>query len=181
MNNCILILRAAETAARWHKNQRRKGADAAPYVGHLLEVATMAAEATGGADPTLIIGALLHDAVEDAGITPTMIAEQFGQDVADLVLEVSDDKGLPKAERKRLQVVNAPHKSARAKVIKLADKISNVRSVANTPPPWPAERRLGYVAWAREVVSAIGDVDPELQNTFAIEAARAETAAAQSG
>jgi (p)ppGpp synthase/HD superfamily hydrolase len=125
MKEWIMVLKAADAAARWHIDQRRKGAAKEPYINHLLEVASLVASATEGKDPNLVIAALLHDAIEDCEVPHEMIAETFGTDVADLVAEVTDDKSLPKAERKQLQEETAPTKSPRAKVLKLADKISS--------------------------------------------------------
>src|SRR6476469_7779786 len=102
-------------AARWHVHQRRKGIAQEPYINHLLEVASLVTEATGGTDPNVVIAALLHDAIEDQGITPQVLASEFGQHVADMVVEVTDDKALPKEERKRRQVQTAPTKSRQAK------------------------------------------------------------------
>jgi (p)ppGpp synthase/HD superfamily hydrolase len=108
MKEWIAVLRAADIAARWHVHQRRKGIAQEPYINHLLEVASLVAEATGGTDPHVVIAALLHDAIEDQGVTSEVLAGEFGQQVTDIVMEVTDDKSLPKAERKRLQVENAP-------------------------------------------------------------------------
>lgn len=179
MKQLVKVLKAANAAAHWHVNQRRKGAAQEPYINHLIEVASFVAEATEGKDPDLIIAALLHDAIEDQKIPRELIAEQFGEDVASLVFEVTDDKSLPKPERKRLQVETAPKKSPRAKLLKLADKVSNLKSVAVSPPShWPVQRRLDYVAWAKAVVAALGDdVDRSLQEQFARAADRAEFAA----
>src|SRR5262245_31470890 len=100
-------------AARWHVHQRRKGAAKEPYVNHLLEVATLVAEATDGKDLELVIAALLHDSIEDQEVPPFVIAKAFGDEVAKVVEEVTDDKKLEKQERKRLQVEHAPQKSQR--------------------------------------------------------------------
>lgn len=108
----IVVLQAADTAARWHVHQRRKGIAQEPYINHLLEVASLITEATGGTDPKLVIAALLHDAVEDQGVTPEVLASEFGQHVADIVMEVTDDKTLAKDERKRRQVETAPKRKA---------------------------------------------------------------------
>jgi len=97
MNELVTVLKAADAAARWHVNQRRKGAAQEPYITHLLEVAMLVAEATAGADPNLIVAALLHDTIEDQGVTREEIAAHFNDDVADLVVEVTDNKKLPKA------------------------------------------------------------------------------------
>jgi (p)ppGpp synthase/HD superfamily hydrolase len=175
----VSVLHAAQTAAQWHVAQKRKGAAGEPYINHLLEVAAMVAEATDGKDPALVIAALLHDAIEDQQIPREIIAEKFGEDVASLVAEVTDDKTLLKPERKRLQIVNAPKKSARAKLLKLADKTSNLNSVADSPPShWPVQRRAEYVVWAKQVVAALGDgVEPRLMEKFTRAVGRAEQAA----
>lgn len=179
MQEWINVLRAADTAARWHTNQRRKGSNKEPYINHLLDVASMVATATEGEDPNLVIAALLHDAIEDQNIPREVIAEDFGEDVASLVVEVTDNKSLPKPERKRLQIETAPKKTPRAKLLKIADKISNMNSVAISPPEgWPVERRLEYVVWSRTVVAALGpDVHAPLRAEFALAADRAEVAA----
>ena len=125
------ILQAATFAAEKHADQRRKGKRQEPYINHLLEVAELVSS-VAERDENLIIAALLHDVVEDAGVTFAELAERFSDDVAALVAEVTDDKSLPKVERKRLQIVSAPHKSPRARILKLADKISNLRSMLNS-------------------------------------------------
>src|SRR5476649_1804849 len=131
----ILLARAWRVAAERHVDQRRKGERAEPYVNHLAEVADLVAEATNGNDPNLVVAAVLHDTIEYTGLTYAELQSQFGTDVADLVAEVTDDKQLPSAERKKQQVEHASHISARAKLLKLADKTSNLRSIANSPPP----------------------------------------------
>jgi (p)ppGpp synthase/HD superfamily hydrolase len=154
MNDIVAIMRAADFAARKHTNQKRKGEQAEPYLNHLIEVATLVAEATDGS-PDAVIAALLHDAVEDQDVKINEIATLFGQNVASLVAEVTDDKSLPKHERKSRQIAHASHKSPDASAIKLADKTSNLLAIANSPPPWPTDRKLAYVAWARAVVSGL--------------------------
>jgi len=175
---CTMVLKAAETAARWHADQKSKGTSGAPYITHLLEVALLVAEATSAKDPNLILAALLHDAIEDQDIDRDEIARRFGKDVAALVAEVTDDKSLPSKERKRLQVEQAPRKSRRAKVLKLADKVSNVRSIVNDPPDWPARRRLAYVQWGREVVAGLRGTSAQLEGLFDEAAREAEEAIA---
>ena|SRR5215213_5575912 len=113
MKEWIAVLKAADAAARWHVHQRRKGAAEEPYVNHLLEVASLVAEATDGKDPELVIAALLHDAIEDQEVPRGMIAEIWGEEVAQIVEEVTGDKSLPKDERKRKQINTAPKKSTR--------------------------------------------------------------------
>jgi (p)ppGpp synthase/HD superfamily hydrolase len=167
MKDWVAVLRAADAAARWHVHQRRKGAAQEPYINHLLEVASLVTEATNGADPALVVAALLHDAIEDQDVTAETIANEFGNRAADIVMEVTDNKSLPKAERKRLQVENAPKKSREAKLIKLADKTSNVRAVANSPAPdWTVERRREYVEWAKQVVTGLRGASPWLEQQF---------------
>jgi (p)ppGpp synthase/HD superfamily hydrolase len=167
MKEWITVLKAADAAARWHVHQKRKGAAQEPYINHLLEVATLVAEATHGKDPNLVVAALLHDAIEDQEVPREMIAEVFGEDVAGLVEEVTDDMSLEKHERKRLQVQTAPKKSERAKIIKLADKTSNLRAVTASPPPdWSVKRRLEYITWARDVVAGLRGANAWLEEQF---------------
>lgn len=171
----MLLARAFRFAAERHAGQRRKGAAGEPYVNHLTEVAELVAEATGGRDPQLVAAALLHDTVEDTDTTHAELVERFGADVAGLVAEVTDDKSLPKAERKRLQVAHAPSRSARAKILKLADKTSNLRALAASPPAdWPPDRRRAYVEWGREVVAGLRGACPELERLFDEAAAAAD-------
>ena len=120
---------------------------------HLLEVAVLVASAGGSEDA--ICAALLHDAIEDQKIPAAKIAGLFGTAVADMVKEVTDDKTLPKEERKRLQIEHAPHLTDGAKLIKLADKISNLNSLALSPPTdWTPQRRQDYVEWCQKVVGS---------------------------
>lgn len=175
MKEYIAVLKAADAAARWHADQRRKGKAQEPYICHLTEVASLVAEATGGEDPNLIVAALLHDAVEDQQVPPALIADTWGEAVAGLVMEVTDNKSLDKGTRKQLQVVNAPHKSQRAKILKLADKISNLRALAASPPAdWSVERRREYVEWARKVAKGLRGAHPWLEAEFDRAAAQAE-------
>jgi GTP diphosphokinase / guanosine-3',5'-bis(diphosphate) 3'-diphosphatase len=169
----IMVLKAADAAARAHVNQRRKDAAKEPYINHLLEVATLVAAATEGKDPDLVVAALLHDAIEDCKVPHELIATTFGKDVADLVAEVTDDKTLPKAERKRLQEETAQEKSHRAKVLKLADKISNLRSLVSSPAQdWSVERKREYVNFCCRVVKGLRGTNAMLEKQFD-EAARA--------
>ena len=161
------ILDAARFAAERHAAQRRKGRTAEPYVNHLLEVAELLARTAAHLDTNLIVAALLHDTIEDVGVTRQELAERFGEDVASLVAEVTDDKSLAKEARKALQVENAPKKSPRAQALSTADKIANVRSIATSPPAnWSFERRVEYVRWARQVVGRYGQLDGRLAAEF---------------
>jgi guanosine-3',5'-bis(diphosphate) 3'-pyrophosphohydrolase len=167
MKEWIKVLKAADAAARWHVHQRRKGAAQEPYINHLLEVATLVAEATEGKDPDLVIAALLHDAIEDCEVPRELIAKSFGTEVADLVAEVTDDKTLPKERRKEMQVEMAHKKSPRAKVLKLADKTSNLRALATSPAPdWSVRRKMEYISWARKVVTGLRGTNEILEQQF---------------
>jgi (p)ppGpp synthase/HD superfamily hydrolase len=173
----IAVARALDFAARKHSGQRRKGKAAEPYVNHITDVARMVAEATEGRDAVAVVAALLHDTIEDTCTTREELEREFGAEVASLVAEVTDDKGLPKPERKRLQVVSAPGKSARAKIIKLADKTSNLRSMTASPPVgWDWQRQRDYFEWAGQVAQGCRGVNTTLEKWF--DEARAEGIAA---
>jgi (p)ppGpp synthase/HD superfamily hydrolase len=179
MKEWIKVLKAANAAARWHVHQRRKGTAEEPYINHLLEVAMLVAEATDGKDPELVVAALLHDAIEDCEVPRELIAKMFGTEVADLVAEVTDDKSLPKECRKEIQVETAHKKSPRAKVLKLADKTSNLRALATSPAPdWSVRRKLEYISWARKVVAGLGDTNDILKRQFDAAAQAAELSVA---
>ena len=175
MKEWVMVLRAADAAARWHVHQRRKGSAQEPYVNHLLEVASLVAEATHGKDPDLVIAALLHDAIEDQEVPYKLIEREFGKRVADVVSQVTDDKELTKDVRKKKQIQTASKKTKDAKIIKLADKASNLRAIAFSPAPnWSVKRRLKYIDWAREVVKGLRGASPWLEQQFDRAAAEAE-------
>jgi (p)ppGpp synthase/HD superfamily hydrolase len=172
------VLKAAHQAALWHVSQRRKGEAKEPYINHLIEVAALVAAA--GAAEDVICAAFLHDAVEDQQISAETIAAEFGAAVAAMVIEVTDDKALPKAERKALQILHAPTLSAGAKLIKLADKISNLNSLGSSPPAdWSGERRLAYVSWCRQVAAGLCGANATLEKLFEEAADNALKAQAQ--
>ena len=163
----VEAVRALDFAARKHRDQRRKGAAKEPYINHPAEVARLVAEATGGRPLAVVLAALLHDTLEDTKTTFEELEREFGPDVAALVAEVTDDKLLPKAERKRLQVEHAAGKSAGAKLIKIADKTSNLRSLLESPPvEWDARRRREYFEWAKSVVDGCRGVNAQLEAAF---------------
>jgi (p)ppGpp synthase/HD superfamily hydrolase len=171
MSDCLpsvrRILDAAVFAAERHAAQRRKGIGAEPYVNHLLEVAELLARTADSLDTNLIVAALLHDTIEDAGVTRAELAARFGDDVASLVAEVSDDKSLPKLVRKARQVENAPRKSPRAQALSASDKTANLRSMLSSPPAdWTFERKVEYIRWARTVVGRFADLNGRLAEEF---------------
>ncbi len=164
VDDVSLILKAFKYSSDKHQCQRRKGASAAPYINHPILVAEMLWRVGGVRDTSVIVAAILHDTVEDTDATPQEIERLFGREVRGLVAEVTDDKRLPKPERKRLQVEHAPHLSSGAKQIKLADKIANVSDVAFAPPPdWPHERRTEYLSWSDRVVAGLRGCSAELE------------------
>ncbi len=166
-NEVLRIARALDFAARKHAAQRRKGEAQEPYINHLAEVALLVAEATEGKDATHVIAALLHDTIEDQEVKYEELVEAFGAEVADLVREVTDDKSLPKARRKELQVEHAAHASPRAKMLKIADKTSNLRSILASPPKdWSDERKREYFEWAARVVVKCRGVNQWLEAQF---------------
>jgi guanosine-3',5'-bis(diphosphate) 3'-pyrophosphohydrolase len=167
VSDIVLILKAAEFAAHKHRRQRRKGRTKRPYIGHCIEVARLIAEVGKVEDGNVLAAAILHDTIEDTKTTRDELRQEFGPVIDDLVSEVTDDKDLDKGVRKRLQVEHAPNLSDGAKVIKLADKISNVREIGADPPKdWDVKRREKYFAWAREVIDAIGRINPGLEQRF---------------
>ena len=118
-------------------------------------------------DPVVLAAAALHDTIEDTETTAEELRDVFGDEIATLVLELTDDKKLPKAERKRLQIEHAHHASQKGALVKLADKICNLRDVATNPPTnWSIEQQREYFEWAKAVVDGLPDVSPELRNLF---------------
>ena len=163
----LLLAKALDFAARKHVHQRRKGESREPYINHLAQVSWLLAEATGGGDAALIAAGLLHDAIEDTDATLAEIEAEFGSDIAALVAEVTDDKSLAWAERKRLQVEHVATKSKRAKMLKLADLTSNLLSILESPPAeWSPERKRRYLAWARQVADGCRSADATLEAGF---------------
>ncbi|MFN3992805.1 MAG: HD domain-containing protein [Tabrizicola flagellatus] len=174
----MLIDAAHRFAESAHAGQVRKGVAQEPYVTHLAEVANLT-RTFGGSDEA-IAAAWLHDTVEDCGVQPETLLREFGADVARIVAALTDDKSLPKAERKRLQVLHAPGKDADAALVKLCDKISNVASLAKSPPVhWDQARRSAYVDWAEAVVAGLPGLPPDGLSRFAATARVARMALAQ--
>lgn len=177
MSNLSKLMQAASFAARKHTGQTRKGDDAAPYINHPLEVANLLANIGKVDDFNILIAAVLHDTIEDTETTKEEITELFNAEVCGYVLEVTDDKSLPKAERKQKQIEHAPHLSNGAKQVKLADKISNITDVMKNPPAgWSLERRIEYIEWGEKVVAGLRGANADLEKHFddLIENARTE-------
>ncbi|XP_030369757.1 guanosine-3',5'-bis(diphosphate) 3'-pyrophosphohydrolase MESH1 [Scaptodrosophila lebanonensis] len=165
------FMECLQYAAHQHKDQRRKDTAGTPYINHPINVATILALEACIEDENVLMAALLHDVVEDTTATFKDVEQLFGADVCGLVREVTDDKTLEKQERKRLQIVNAPKSSQRAKLIKLADKLDNLRDLQkNTPQGWTQERREQYFVWAKCVVDNMrginGVLDEKLDEIF---------------
>lgn len=166
-NDLTLFLKALNFSAGKHRHQRRKDSAASPYINHPIEVANILWTVGGVYDEAVIIAAILHDTIEDTDTSPEEIRSHFGDDVLKLVLEVSDDKHLPKEERKQNQIIHSPCLSRRAKQIKLADKICNVRDIAFAPPDnWPLPRRIDYLQWAQAVIDGLRGVNEQLEKLF---------------
>ncbi|NOH01027.1 MAG: bifunctional (p)ppGpp synthetase/guanosine-3',5'-bis(diphosphate) 3'-pyrophosphohydrolase [Chloroflexi bacterium] len=151
-----LILKAMRFSAEKHNDQRRRDSKASPYINHPIQVAETLWSLGGVRDEALLAAAILHDTIEDTDATPAEIEREFGKDILSLVLEVTDDKSLPKEVRKRLQIETAAQKSPRAKLIKLADKLCNIHDLIHSPPSnWSLKRKREYLLWSEQVVKGL--------------------------
>jgi len=167
MNIAQDLLYAVNFAADKHRDQRRKGVELSPYINHPIQVAELITRVGGVDDLTVLIAAILHDTIEDTETNFDEIENVFGSEVRDLVAEVTDDKSLPKAERKKRQVEHTARISDRAKLIKIADKTCNVRDIAHSPPEdWNMRRRIGYLKWAGQVVDGCRGTNQRLERYF---------------
>lgn len=161
------VLKALAFAAQKHRHQRRKDREASPYINHPIDLANVLVNEAGVADGLVVVAAILHDTIEDTDTTHDELVAEFGAEVASIVDEVTDDKTLPKSERKHLQEVHAPTSSFRAQQVKLADKISNLRDLTRSPPEsWDLERKRAYFDWAKRVVDGLRGRHPELEALF---------------
>jgi guanosine-3',5'-bis(diphosphate) 3'-pyrophosphohydrolase len=162
-----LIFDALVFAADKHRDQRRKNADASPYINHPIALANVLVNEGRVTDPRVICAALLHDTIEDTETTVEEIHARFGPEVCGIVQEVSDDRTLSSFDRKRLQIEHAPGLSGGAKLVKLADKICNLRDVADNPPVgWSLVRKQEYFDWAKRVVDGMRGASGELEQAF---------------
>ena len=170
------LLKAFRFSAGKHRNQRRKDSLESPYINHPIDVAQLLWEVGEVRDMDVLLAAILHDTIEDTNTGPEEIRDSFGEEVLSLVLEVTDDKSLPKAERKRLQIATAPDKSFGAKLIKLADKCSNIRDLLALPPAhWSLERRQEYLLWTEKVVAGLRGTNAALEEFYDHELASGKT------
>lgn len=168
MNDLSRLLEAASFAAQRHRDQRRKDVEKSPYINHPLSVAQLLSIEGKVTDVEVLMAALLHDTIEDTETTVQELRTLFGNRVTDIVLEVTDDKSLPKARRKELQIEHAAHKTAEAALVKIADKTCNLRDVAASPPSdWSIKRGREYFDWALRVVEGLPEVEPRLREAFA--------------
>lgn len=166
MDEFDLVVRALSYATEMHRDQRRKNTARTPYIEHPITVMRILWD-VGVRDPVPLAAALLHDTVEDTAAELEDLQDLFGADVADTVAHCTDDKGLPKAERKRLTIVEAAHAPPRAQLVKLADRIANCADLADHAPAGWGARRIGqYGDWSRQVVDALRGVHPELEARF---------------
>lgn len=176
------VIEAAAFAAQAHRNQRRKDTELTPYINHPLTLMQILATEAGVDDPDALCAAALHDYLEDCcGGTgqPTvqegkdLLHQRFGEQVLVYVVAVTDDKTLPKAERKQLQVEHAAHAPRGAKLVKLADKTANLRDIIATPPAtWDLQRRQNYFDWAATVIAQVRGTHAGLESLFDAEYAR---------
>jgi guanosine-3',5'-bis(diphosphate) 3'-pyrophosphohydrolase len=167
MNEKLLLIRAMHFAADKHRDQRRKDVIESPYINHPIAVAEILATIGGVDDVDVLVAAVLHDTIEDTETTASELETLFGSRITRIVEEVTDDKSLPKAERKRLQVEHARSISPEGALVKLADKTSNIQDIAHNPPRgWDEERRREYLDWAREVVDSLPPVNSHLRAEF---------------
>lgn len=158
------FMKCLQYAAQKHSTQRRKDPQSTPYVNHVINVSTILAVEAEVSDEAVLMAALLHDVVEDTDATFGDVENLFGTDVSSLVREVTDDKSLEKQQRKLLQIENAPKTTRRAKLIKLADKLDNLRDLqVNTPQGWTEERREEYFVWAKQVVDNLRGTNEALE------------------
>jgi guanosine-3',5'-bis(diphosphate) 3'-pyrophosphohydrolase len=176
VNEVASLLKALRFAAVKHRDHRRKGPEASPYINHPIEVAELLARVGGVSDVALLQAAILHDTVEDTDTSPQELEREFGPEVRRLVAEVTDDKSLRKEERKRLQIEHAPQLSHQAKQLKIADKICNVRDITHAPPTnWSEQRRIEYLVWSKHVVDGCRGVNSELERCFDLTVQEGET------
>jgi len=166
-SNLSLLVRALDFAAKKHAGQVRKDQESTPYINHPIGLVDVLVNEADLDDTLILAAALLHDTVEDTSATPEEIEANFGEQLAACVMELTDDKSKLKEERKRLQIVHASGASYAARVVKLADKICNLRDMHTSPPPrWDLERRREYYDWAKSVIDELRGTHAVLESLF---------------
>lgn len=166
-NTLSEFIKAVAFAAEKHRHQRRKDAQASPYINHPIALADVLSHEAGIDDITVLCAAVLHDTIEDTKTTADELESLFGSKISSVVLEVTDDKSLNKAERKQNQIDHAPHISHEAKLVKLADKICNLRDILTSPPAgWPSQRKQEYFDWAKNVIDGVRGTNAQLEAIF---------------
>jgi len=154
-------------SAAKHRDQRRKDVEASPYINHPIALVDVLVNEGGVLNWDVLCAALLHDTIEDTQTTAEELTKEFGKKIASIVLEVTDDKALPKEERKLQQIAHAPHSSHEAKLVKLADKICNLRDILTSPPSnWDAKRKLAYFEWSAAVIAGIRGSNSKLEKVI---------------
>jgi len=165
--NAGILLRAIHFSADRHRPQRRKDADKSPYINHPIEVAELLWRVGNVRDGAVILAAILHDTIEDTEATADEVRSLFGEEVLGIVLECTDDKSLSYMDRKRLQIETAFHKSDKAKLVKLADKICNIHDLNQSPPRWwPKIQKQEYLLWSEKVVAGLRSSNKELEALY---------------
>ncbi|WP_022673006.1 HD domain-containing protein [Novosphingopyxis baekryungensis] len=160
------LIRAAVYAADRHCGQTR-GDGVTPYINHPLAVASILRNDGGISDPDTLVAALLHDVVEDTNATIDEVRTLFGEGVAAIVAEVSDDTSLPREQRRREQLGKIRLMSPGGRLVKLADKIANLRDLQSSPPrDWSMDRQLAYVSFACAAVNQLRGTHAALEHIF---------------
>lgn len=167
MDAAGVFIKSVAFAAEKHRDQRRKDADASPYINHPIALANVLANEGGIQDISVLCAAILHDTIEDTETTADELEDIFGSKVTSIVLEVTDDMSLEKHVRKQLQIEHASHISHEAKLVKLADKICNLRDILASPPAdWSAERKQTYFDWAAQIIAGMRGTHSGLESIF---------------
>ena len=162
-----LLLKALHYSADKHRNQRRKDEQATPYINHPIDVVDVLWRIGQVRHIPTLAAAVLHDTIEDTSATADEVRRLFGDEVTKLVMEVTDDKSLPYAVRKQLQIEHAPILSTEAKQIKLADKICNDYDISHSPPKnWSQQRLTEYLDWSEKVVAGLRGANLAMETYF---------------
>lgn len=166
-NDISILIRAIAFASEKHSSQRRKDAEESPYINHPIALVDVLANEGNVTDIETLCAAALHDTIEDTATTADELKSIFGEKITSIVLELTDDKSLPKHVRKEKQIEHAPHCSPEAKLVKLADKICNLRNIITAPPAdWSAERKQEYFDWAARVTDGLRGNNQKLDSIF---------------